>query len=223
MRTDMPKATIKKKAAESRDSVNVLMVGVGGQGVILASDAMSDTGMANGYDVKKSDSLGMAQRGGSVVSHVRWGSRVFSPMVKKGEADFLLGFEQLEAARWASYMRPGGVVVVSDVVIVPVSVIGGSVPYPSWDQIEATLRCFTDRVYLLPATRIGEELGNPRALNVVMLGFLSAFLPLKSEAWIANIRSRLPPRFLDSSLAAFQRGAEEGRSCLKRTGKGSKQ
>lgn len=221
MRAEMPKAVKKRNAAESRAGINALMVGVGGQGVILASDAMSDTGMANGYDVKKSDSLGMAQRGGSVISHVRWGGKVYSPMVKKGEADFLLGFEQLEAARWAPYLRPGGVVVVSDVVVVPVSVIGGAVPYPTWDQMEATLRCFTDRVYLLPATRIGEELGNPRALNVVMLGFLSAFLPLEPEAWIANIRSRLPPRFLDSSLAAFARGAEEGRSCLKRTGKGS--
>lgn len=195
-------------------SVNVLMVGVGGQGVILASDAMAEIGMLNGYDVKKSDSLGMAQRGGSVVSHVRWGGRVFSPMVSKGEADFLLGFEQLEAARWSPYLRPGGTAIISDVVVVPVSVIGGATPYPTWEQTESIIRCYTANIHLLPATLIGSELGNPRSLNVVMLGFLSAFLELGQEAWVENIRQKLPPKFVESSLAAFKRGAAEARSAL---------
>ena len=189
--------------------INVLMVGVGGQGVILASDAMSEVGMNNGYDVKKSDSLGMAQRGGSVVSHVRWGEHVFSPLIKKGEVDFLLGFEQLEAARWATYLKPGGVALISDVAIVPVSVIGGTVTYPSWDEVTGILAQYTDEIYAIPATRIGQEVDNPRALNMVMLGALSIFLELEAEAWTENIRLRLPPRFVESSLEAFSRGASE--------------
>ena len=191
--------------------VNVLMVGVGGQGVILASDAMSEIGMNNGYDVKKSDSLGMAQRGGSVVSHVRWGKRVFSPMIKRGEVDFLLGFEQLEAARWASYLKPGGVAIVADVVVVPVSVIGGTVAYPGWDEVRGILAQYTDEAYLIPANNICLKVDNPRALNMVMLGALSAFLDLGMEAWIENIRPRLPAKFVKSSLEAFSRGANEAK------------
>ena len=192
--------------------INVLMVGVGGQGVILASDVMSEIGTNNGYDVKKSDSLGMAQRGGSVVSHVRWGKHVFSPMVKRGDVDFLLGFEQLETARWAPYLKKGGVAIVADVVIIPVSVIGSTVPYPSWDEVQGILSQYTDETYLIPATGIGLEVGNPRALNMVMLGSLSVFLELEAEAWIENIRRRLPPQFVESSLEAFSRGATEAKA-----------
>jgi indolepyruvate ferredoxin oxidoreductase beta subunit len=194
--------------------VNVLMVGVGGQGVIVASDAMSEIGMNNGYDVKKSDTLGMAQRGGSVVSHVRWGKHVFSPMIKKGDVDFLIGFEQLESARWAPYLKSGGVAVVADVVVVPVSVIGSTIPYPSWDEIKGILAQYTDQIYSIPATRIGIEVGNPRALNMIMLGSLSVFLEVKAEAWTENIRSRLPPKFVESSIEAFMRGADEAKAVV---------
>jgi len=194
--------------------VNVLMVGVGGQGVILASDAMGEIGMNHGYDVKKSDTLGMAQRGGSVVSHVRWGKQVFSPLIKKGGVDFLLGFEQLESARWAPYLKPGGVALVADVVVVPVSVIGSTIPYPGWDEIKGILAQYTDETYLIPATRIGLEVGTPRALNMVMLGSLSVFLELEAESWKENIRHRLPPQFVESSIEAFTRGAEETRAMI---------
>jgi indolepyruvate ferredoxin oxidoreductase beta subunit len=194
--------------------VNVLMVGVGGQGVIVASDAMSEIGMNNGYDVKKSDTLGMAQRGGSVVSHVRWGKHVFSPMIKKGDVDFLIGFEQLESARWAPYLKSGGVAVVADVVVVPVSVIGSTIPYPSLDEIKGILAQYTDQIYLIPATRIGIEVGNPRALNMIMLGSLSVFLEVEAEAWTENIRSRLPPKFVESSIEAFMRGADEAKAVV---------
>ncbi len=192
--------------------VNVLMVGVGGQGVILASDAMSEIGMLSGYDVKKTDSLGMAQRGGSVVSHVRWGEHVYSPMVKRGEVDFLVGFEQLEAARWAPYLKPGGVAIVADVVVIPLSAITGNIPYPRWNDIEKTLSNYVDEIYLVPAPRIAEEAGNPRAVNMVLLGFLSQFLELERRAWTDNLRHKLPPKFVESSLKAFQRGAEQARA-----------
>ena len=192
--------------------VNVLIAGVGGQGVILASDAMGEIGMKNGYDVKKSDSLGMAQRGGSVVSHIRWGKRVFAPMAKEGDIDFLLGFEQLEAARWASYLKSGGVAIVADVVITPVSVIGSTIPYPSWDDVKGTLAHYNAETYLIPASSIGAEVGNPRALNMVMLGALSIFLEVEAEAWTESIRNRLPPQFVESSLEAFSRGAAEAKA-----------
>jgi len=198
--------------------VNVLMVGVGGQGVILASDAMSEIGMHSGYDVKKTDSLGMAQRGGSVVSHVRWGKHVFSPMVKRGEADFLVGFEQVESARWAPYLKSGGVVIVADVVVTPISVIGSKTPYPSWKEIAGVLKQYTEQIYLIPAPKIAREVGNPRAMNMVILGFLSAFLELEQAAWTDIIRRRLPAKFLESSLKGFVRGAEEAKAMIQAKG-----
>ena len=198
--------------------VNVLMVGVGGQGVILASDAMSEIGMHSGYDVKKTDSLGMAQRGGSVVSHVRWGKHVYSPMVKRGEADFLVGFEQVESARWAPYLKPGGVIIVADVVVMPISVIGSKTPYPSWKEIAGILKQYTEQIYLIPAPRIAREVGNPRAMNMVILGFLSAFLELEQAAWTDIIRRRLPAKFLESSLKGFVRGAEEAKAMIQAKG-----
>jgi indolepyruvate ferredoxin oxidoreductase beta subunit len=194
------------------NDINVLVVGVGGQGVILASDVLSELGIKNGYDVKKSDSIGMAQRGGSVVSHVRLGKHVFSPMIKKGEVDFLLGFERLEAARWAHYLKPGGIAIVADVEIVPVSVIHSKIPYPAWGEIRDILTKhtgYTGQVYLIPATGICLEVGNPRALNMVMLGALSKFLNIEREAWFDNLRLRLRPDFIESSLQAFTKGATE--------------
>lgn len=197
------------------NDVDVLMVGVGGHGVILASDGMAEIGVENGYDVKKSDTLGMAQRGGSVVSHVRWGREVFSPMIKRGEADFLMGFEQLEAARWAHFLKPGGIAIVADVTVIPVSAIGSKTPYPGWEEITRILSQYTDQIYLVPAARIAQESGNPRAMNMAMLGFLSQFLELKAEAWTDAMRSKLPPKFVDTSIEAFTRGANEANAITK--------
>ncbi|MBE0479874.1 MAG: indolepyruvate oxidoreductase subunit beta [Dehalococcoidia bacterium] len=197
------------------NNANVLMVGVGGHGVILASDAMAEIGTINGYDVKKTDSMGMAQRGGSVVSHVRWGEHVFAPMIKKGEVDFLMGFEELEAARWAPCLKSGGVAIVADVVVIPISAVSGKIPYPTWEQMRGILEQYTDRIYLIPATRISREVGNPRAVNMVMLGFLSAFLDLEREAWTETMRRRLPPKFMESSIEAFNRGADEAGAVLR--------
>ena len=200
--------------------VDVLMVGVGGHGVIMASDAMAEIGMNNGYDVKKSDTLGLAQRGGSVTSHVRWGKHVFSPIIKKGEVDFILGFEQLEAARWASYLKPGGIAIVADVVVVPVAAVDGRIPYPSWDEITKIFTTYTDKVYLTHAAQIGREVSNPRAMNMAMLGFLSAFLELEPEGWMDTMRRRLPPKFMESSVEAFIKGADEAKAIISANGGG---
>lgn len=188
-------------------NINVLMVGVGGQGVILASDILSEVAMLSGYDVKKSDSIGMAQRGGSVVSNIRFGEKVFSPLIGQGEVDFLIGFEQLEAARWANYLKSEGVTIVADVVLVPLTV-SKKAPYPEWDRVKAFLGEYAGRVFRVPVSEISAEIGNTRVLNVVLLGFLSYFLEIKNETWLANIKEKIPPRFVESSIRAFGRGAE---------------
>lgn len=194
--------------------INVLMVGVGGYGVILASDGMAEIGMVNGYDVKKTDSLGMAQRGGSVVSHVRWGKKVYSPMIKKGEVDYLLAFEQLEAARWASYLSPKGAAIVADSKVIPVAAVTGDIPYPNWNAIKETLSRYSDNICLVPADRIAAEVNNPRAVNMAMLGFLSAFLELSAAAWTDTMKSRLPEKFVKSSIDAFLKARSEAEAAI---------
>jgi indolepyruvate ferredoxin oxidoreductase beta subunit len=198
--------------------INVLMVGVGGYGVILASDGMAEIGMVNGYDVKKTDSLGMAQRGGSVVSHVRWGKKVYSPMIKKGGVDYLLAFEQIEAARWASYLSPEGAAIVADSTVIPVSAVTGDIPYPNWDAIKNILSQYCDNIYLVPADRIAGEVKNPRAVNMAMLGFLSAFLDLPAGAWTETMESRLPEKFKKSSIDAFLKARAEAEAAIQAKG-----
>lgn len=193
-------------------NINILIVGVGGQGVILASDIVAEIGMNNGFDVKKSDSIGMSQRGGSVVSHVRWGGCVFSPVNKQGEVDYMLGFERLEAARWAYYLKPEGAAVIGDVEIPPVSLISSKAAYPGEEEIFRLIGMYTSRVYSIPASRICEEAGNRRALNMVLIGALSVFLGLNESVWSEDIKARLRKDFVDSSLRAFTMGAEQARN-----------
>src|SRR4030042_5520256 len=193
---------------------DILMTGVGGQGVILASDALAEIAMKSGYDVKKSDSLAMSQRGGSVVSHLRIGERVLSPLVKKGSADFLLAFERLEGARWADYLSPGGVAIVNDHAMPPPSTIGakGRSNSPSSEEVHSIICEYTDEVYFVPGTGIAKDLGNPQILNVLLVGFLSLFLNIEEKSYIDDLSHRVPPRFLELNLIAFARGREEARS-----------
>jgi indolepyruvate ferredoxin oxidoreductase beta subunit len=188
---------------------DILMTGVGGQGVILASDALAEIAMKAGCEVKKSDSLGMSQRGGSVVSHLRMGERVFSPMIKKGGADFLLGFERLEGVRWVDYLREGGVAIINNLAIPPLSVVGGALKYPGPSDVEETFRRRTNRIYFVPGTEIAAELGNLQVLNVLLVGFLSAFLDIDERSFIDDLSHRVPQRFLQVNLKAFARGREE--------------
>ena len=187
-------------------NTNVLIVGVGGQGVIMASDVLAESAMVAGRDVKKSDSIGMAQRGGSVVSNIRFGEKIFSPLIGMGEVDYLIGFEELEAARWASYMKPDGVAIVADVVLVPLTV-SKSTPIRSGNARITSWARYPRNVFLVPAMEIGKTAGNTRALNVVLLGFLSKFLDIKAETWRDELTEKLPPRFVKSSLEAFELGA----------------
>lgn len=159
-----------------KPAIDIQMVGVGGQGTILASDILAEAALLEGFDVKKSDALGMSQRGGSVVSHVRLGPRVYSPLVKQGEADVLVGFEKLEAARWAGHLRPGGLVIINDQAIPPFSVSSGFERYPSDETIMELLHRRTSRVFVVGGLALAQAAGNPRTLNAAMLGFLSVCL-----------------------------------------------
>jgi len=148
----------------------------------------------------------MAQRGGSVVSHVRWGEVVCSPLIGAGEADFLVAFEKAEALRYIHFLRLGGIVILNDQAIEPITVTSGGAPYPDDEHVRHALAQATDRVYWVPGLTIAEELGNPRAANVVLLGALSALLPVPLDTWLEVIEERVPARFAALNQEAFQRG-----------------
>ena len=194
------------------EKYDVLMAGVGGQGTILASSVLAEAAILEGYDAKKADVLGMAQRGGSVVSHIRLGPRVFSPLIKKGEADILIAFEKLEAARWSSYLKPGGLALVNDHAILPLSVSCGAEAYPSDDQVKTVLAGRAGTIYWIEGLALAETLGNVRTLSVVMVGALSAFLPMKEETWLRALEQRVPPKLYDLNRKAFAAGRERAGS-----------
>jgi len=189
--------------------LDLLVTGAGGQGIILASDIIGETAIAAGYDVKKTDTLGMAQRGGSVISNVRIARQVWSPLIKKGEVDILLALEKLEAARWAYYLRPGGIAIVNNQALPPLSVSLGNARYPSDEEITGILKQRTDRVYLIDGTRRARELGNIRTLNMFMLGCASLFMPFKVQIWKDSISQRLPASIRQINITAFDRGRKE--------------
>ena len=189
--------------------IDLLITGVGGQGNILASDIVSEVALATGYDVKKTDTLGMAQRGGSVISHVRIAEKVYSPLIKEGEVDFLLAFEKLEGVRWASYLKPDAIVIINNQSIPPLSVNLGVDKYPTDDEINRILNQRTNRIYPVEGTRRATELGNAKTLNIFMLGCLSVFLPFKLQAWQEAIAQHLPERLLKLNTTAFETGIKE--------------
>lgn len=189
--------------------LDFLLAGVGGQGIILASDVLAAVGLQMGYDVKKSEVHGMAQRGGSVTSHVRWDAKVYSPLIGPGEADIFLAFEKLEALRHIEMLCPGGIVLVNDYVISPLSVSSGNDRYPSDEHIKAMLAVVTPHYYLVPAMDLAESLGNARVNNVVLLGALSHFLSdVPVETWLEAVREQVPVKFVDLNQRAFLVGRE---------------
>jgi len=189
--------------------LNLLITGAGGQGIILASDIIGETAIAAGYDVKKTDTIGMAQRGGSVLSHMRIARQVWSPLIQQGEVDLLLALEKLEAARWASYLKSGGIAIVNNHSLPPLSVSLGNARYPSDDEIQSILKQATNRIYFLNGTERAKELGNIRTLNIFMLGCASLFLPFKVAAWQESIANRLPEKVRQVNLTAFSHGRKE--------------
>ena len=191
------------------EKMDVLVTGVGGQGVVLASDIIGETALEAGYDVKKTDTLGMAQRGGSVVSHVRLGEKVWSPLIKEGEVDLLLALEKLEAARWSHYLKPGAIVIINNYEQPPLSVSLGQEKYPSDKDITTALKRCTDKIYFIEANKKARELGNVRTLNIFMLGCFSAFMPLDIKTWQESISRRIPENIRKINLKAFATGRKE--------------
>jgi indolepyruvate ferredoxin oxidoreductase beta subunit len=183
--------------------VNVTLVGVGGQGTILVSDLLAIAAMMAGHDVKKSEIHGMSQRGGSVVSQVRFGPSVRSPIIPVGATDILVAFERTEALRYAHLARPTAVVLVNDAERVPVSVSSGAIP-PLADA-DARLRAIPG-LRLVPADDLAVKAGNPKTANVVLLGALSRFTPIPEDVWQSALSVRVPPRFLDVNRTAFSLG-----------------
>jgi len=188
---------------------DLLMVGVGGQGVVLASNILSEAALADGYDVKKTDTLGMAQRGGSVISHVRLADKVFSPLIKAGEVDIIVAFEKLEAARWSHYLRPGALAIINNLSLPPLSVSQGFDKYPSDSEVAGIIKRRTDNIHLIDGSRCEAELGSARLLNSFMLGYISLFLPIKVQTLRDIISQRMPPRIRQINLDAFDRGRKE--------------
>jgi indolepyruvate ferredoxin oxidoreductase beta subunit len=187
---------------------NILMVGVGGQGVILASEILSEVMMRAGYDVKKSEVHGMAQRGGSVSTHVRFGPRVFSPLIKKGDADILFSFEMLESVRYLDFLKKDALIVVNNQKVLPPSVTLGVDRYP--ENIPEILRERFSRVEIVDAVGIAQRAGNGRALNVAFLGVLSRYVDADEGMWRDVISSMLPPKLVEVNLKAFSLGRNLG-------------
>jgi indolepyruvate ferredoxin oxidoreductase beta subunit len=183
---------------------NLLLVGVGGQGIILASEIMADVFLGAGFDVKKSEVHGMAQRGGSVSTHVRFGPKVFSPLIKEGETDIFISFEELEALRYLGYLSPRPVILLNEQRLNPPSVSLGNEEYPA--NVREILMGRAEKFKSIPARDLALQAGDARAANVVLLGALSTILSISEEIWTDNIQRRFPPKAGPVNLEAFRLG-----------------
>jgi indolepyruvate ferredoxin oxidoreductase beta subunit len=189
-------------------TTNFALVGVGGQGVLLASDVLAEVGLRTGLDVKKSEVHGMAQRGGAVLSQVRWGDKVYAPLVGPGEVDYLVSFELLEALRWLQFLKPEGIAIVNDQKLPPLAVSSGGMEYPSEGRIRNALSQASKEYYIIPALAKAQELGTDRATNVVLLGALSKYLDVPEEHWLEVVEKRVPKKYVELNRKAFQAGRE---------------
>ena len=186
------------------ETTNILLAGVGGQGVLLASQIFTSVAIEAQLDVKQSEVHGMSQRGGSVTSHVRFGEKVFSPTIDPGEADFLIGFERLETLRNVHCLKAGGTIIYNSMRINPSTVAAGVAEYPG--DVPEQILAFGEKTFLVDGLGLAEQAGNARSSNVVMVGAVSSFLPLPESLWEAKIKELLPPKLVDLNLKAFHLG-----------------
>ena len=186
------------------ETKNIMIVGVGGQGSLLASKLLGHLLLSQGYDVKVSEVHGMSQRGGSVVTYVRYGDHVYSPVIDRGEADFIVSFELLEAARWLPFLKKDGQIVTKTKQIDPMPVITGAVEYPQ-DLVEK-LRSAGAKVDAMNCLKLAKEAGSAKAVNIVLLGRLSHYFDLPQEAWMASLEANVPAKFLEMNKKAFELG-----------------
>ena len=186
------------------DTKNIMIVGVGGQGSLLASKLLGRLLLDQGYDVKVSEVHGMSQRGGSVVTYVRFGSKVYSPIIDQGEADFIVSFELLEAARYTAFLKPGGRIITNTQQINPMPVITGAAAYPQ--DLVGQMQAAGVLVDAMDALALAEEAGSPKAVNLVLMGRLSRYFDLPEEAWQQAITASVPEKFLELNRKAFHLG-----------------
>ena len=189
------------------ETKNIMIVGVGGQGTLLTSRILGGITVENGYDVKLSEVHGMAQRGGSVVTYVRYGEKVTEPIVEEGQADVLIAFEKLEALRYAHFLKKDGVIIVNDQKIDPMPVVTGVAKYP-----EGIIEHLSEKyqVISVDAQKEALELGNSRVFNVIILGVAASKMDFEKEQWIEVIKKKVPPKTIDINVKAFERGYEIG-------------
>lgn len=183
---------------------SIMIVGVGGQGSLLASRLLGNILLESGYDVKVSEVHGMSQRGGSVVTYVKYGDKVYSPIVEKGEADIIISFELCEAARALPYLKKGGKLIVNTQQISPMPVITGAASYP--ENIVEKIKSTGADVFAFDALTLAEEAGSPKAANVVLIGAMSNMTPFTKEQWNDVIEKTVPPKFLELNKKAFELG-----------------
>ena len=189
--------------------INVLLVGVGGQGTILASKILTHAAIAQGYEVKMSEIHGMAQRGGSVVTQVRMGKDVYSPVIEPGEADYIIAFEQLEAYRWAHFLKEDGVLIVNSQKIAPLPVLIGTATYP--ENILVDLKDRVGRFIELDGLKLASDAGNAKATNVVLMGVLSKYMEFPEDSWKEALVARIPAKLLELNEKAFALGVAEAK------------
>ena len=183
---------------------NIVIVGVGGQGSLLACNLMGRALMLEGYDAKVSEVHGMSQRGGSVVTYVRYGDKVYSPIVDDGQAELLVSFELLEAARWFSVLAPGGTVVTNTQQINPIPVIMGAAKYP--ENLIGKFEGNGAKVDAIDALALAQQAGSSKTVNIVMMGRLSKYFPFAKETWLTALEQTVPPKFLEMNKKAFELG-----------------
>lgn len=183
---------------------NISLVGVGGQGILLTSDILARTAALSGMDVKKSEVHGMAQRGGSVISQVRFGSHVFSPIVMDGTSHLLVAFELLEALRWRKLLVKSGQVLINDLNMTPVTVSSGQ--QAAISDLPGSLATAYPQAHYIKALELAREVGNPRTMNMVVAGALSKLLPFEASCWESAMQERIPARMLEINLQAFAAG-----------------
>ncbi len=185
-------------------AMDILMVGVGGQGTILASKILAHAAGLAGYDIKMSEIHGMAQRGGSVSTQVRLGEKIYSPLIAEGKADIILAFEKLEALRSFCNLKENGIMIVNDQAIAPVPVLAGLAQYPP--EAREYIQSKLSGTMMVDALQIAEECGNPKAANVVLVGVLARRLPIAEDLWQKALADKVPAKFLEVNQAAFERG-----------------
>lgn len=183
---------------------NIMIVGVGGQGTLLASRILGNVAIDQGFDVKMSEVHGMSQRGGSVVTYVKYGEKVYSPIVSEGEADIILAFEQLEAFRYLKYLKKDGQLLMNTQTIAPMPVITGAFTYPQ--DIVKKMKEQGAKIIAVDALSAAVEAGNSKAVNVVLIGLLASAMDIPKDVWLKVIEQTVPPKFLEINLKAFELG-----------------